>query len=131
MFSLDWYTIGRVGLLYDLFGALILGWGYVLQGKKEFKEAVSFYGPDVPLAPVASKFDAIVGLSFIGLGFLGQLAGTDNCVTAIFSSCRWCAIAALTILMIGGGGYLLFRKTVFTLYLLHLKKDEDRIVERK
>jgi hypothetical protein len=128
---LDWFTIGRVGLLYDLFGALILVWGYTRQGKKEFQEAIAFGGPDEPIQAVTIKCDSIVGLTFIMLGFSGQLAGTDSCATAIFSSCRWCVITALTILMIGGGGYLLFRKTVFALYLLHLKRSEDRVAERK
>jgi hypothetical protein len=131
MQMLDWFTIGRIGLLYDLFGALILVWGYARQGKKEFQDAVAFFGPNEPIQAVATKCDSIVGLAFIMLGFLGQLAGTDSCVTAIFSSCHWCAITTLTILMIGGGGYLLLRKSIFGLYLLRLKKSEDKIEERK
>jgi len=123
MNSLDWYTLGRVGLLYDFFGALILVWGYVLQGKKEFEEAVSHYGPDVPLAPVTSKFDSIVGFGFIGLGFLAQLAGTDDCASAAFSSCRGCAISALIVLIMGGGSYLLFRKILFARYILYINKS--------
>lgn len=124
MSSLDWYTISRVGLLYDLVGAFILGWGYVLQGKKEFKEAISFYGPDVPFAPVASKIDAIVGLSFIVLGFFGQLAGTDSYAEAAFSSCRGCVLGALIVLVVGGGSYLLFRNLLFARYILYLNKSE-------
>ncbi|WON74201.1 hypothetical protein [Nitrosospira sp. Is2] len=131
MQSLDWFTIGRVGLLYDLIGALILVWGYTRQGKKEFQEAIAFGGPEVPIQAVTTKCDSITGLTFIILGFSGQLAGTDSCAIAIFSSCRWCAITALAVLLMGGGGYLLFRKAVFARYLLHLKKSEDSVAERK
>ena len=124
MQSLDWFTIGRVALLYDLVGALILGWGYVLQGKKEFKAAVSFYGPSTPLVPVAIKFDSIVGLSFIAIGFIGQLAATDNDAAAEFSSCSGYPVSALIVLVVGGGTYLLFRKVLFAFYILHLDKEK-------
>jgi hypothetical protein len=125
MSSLEWYTIGRVGLLYDLFGALILVWGFVLQGKKEFEEAVAFYGTDEPLTPIATKIDSIVGLSFIVLGFLGQLAGTDSYAAAVFSSYRGCVIFALIFLIGGGIGYLIFRKAVFAGYLLRIKNRDN------
>ncbi|PTR07104.1 hypothetical protein C8R32_10860 [Nitrosospira sp. Nsp5] len=122
MQALDWFTIGRVGLLYDLFGALILVWGYMLQGKKEFQEAIAFPGPDVPIQPVTTKFDSIVGLTFIMLGFSGQLAGTDSDAEAVFSSCRGCAISALIVLIVGGGSYLLFRKILFAHYIAYINK---------
>ncbi len=67
MHSFDWFTIGRIGLLYDLTGALILVWGYVLQGKTEFQQATAFFGPHEPIQPVTTKFDSIVGLTFIML----------------------------------------------------------------
>lgn len=127
MQSLDWFTIGRVALLYDLVGAFILAWGYVLQGKKDFKAAVSFYGPSTPLVPVATKFDSIVGLSFIALGFLGQPAGTDSDTVAEFSSCRVYPISTLIVLVVGGGGYLLFRKVLFSLYIVHLNKEKPNL----
>lgn len=80
----------------------------------------------MPLVPVASKIDAIVGLNFIGLGFFGQLAGTDSDVSTIFSSCRSYAISALIILIVGGGSYRSFRKILFARYIAYIYKGEPK-----
>jgi hypothetical protein len=121
MSLLDWLTLARIGLLYDLVGAIILVWGFISQGKQEFQEEVSFFGPNEPKTAVSTKLDSVVGLSFILGGFLAQLIGSDDDVAAVFSSCPGGAIFALTVLLVGGGGYLVLRKFLFSHYLLYIK----------
>jgi hypothetical protein len=121
MSLLEWFTLSRTGLLYDAGGAIILVWGFISQGKQAYQEAVSFYGPDEPKTVVATKLDSIVGLSFIVVGFFGQLLGSDNDIAAVFSSCRG-ATFALLFLVIIGIGYLVLRKLAFAHYLRYIKK---------
>jgi hypothetical protein len=121
MLSIDWFILSRIGLLYDAGGAIILVWGFMSQGKQAYREAISFYGPDEPKTVVETKVDSIVGLSFIVVGFLGQLLGSDNDIAEVFS--HWGgATFALIFLVIGGVGYLVFRKLLFKHYLRHIKK---------
>ncbi|SEG17413.1 hypothetical protein SAMN05216403_14121 [Nitrosospira multiformis ATCC 25196] len=95
MLSLDWFTLARVALLYDLLGALILVWGFASQGEQEYSEADAFYKEDDLKKVVATKVDSIVGLSFIVMGFFGQLVGSDNAVSTAFLSSQVYVMFAL------------------------------------
>ena len=125
-FLVDWFTLSRIGLLYDLFGALILVWGYVFQGKKEFLEAISHYGPDEPLVAILTKLDSIMGLSLIVVGFLAQLLATIQSTSTAFSSCCTCIIFELIFLVSASVTYLVFRKVASRYYWRHLNKHISR-----
>lgn len=119
---LNWFTIGRLGLLYDLMGAFILLWGFVSQGKSEFIEADSFYRDGEVVKSITTKWDSVIGLIFISVGFSAQLASTEPSWVAAFSSCGCCAVVGLTILIVIGGSYLLLRKMLFARYIVYINK---------
>lgn len=122
---IDWFNLSRVGLLYDAVGAFILAWGYITQGKKEFEAEVAFYGPNEPTITIATKFDSIVGLTLIIMGFIAQLIGSDPVIATVFSSCAGYALISITGLFVGGSGYLALRKSLFKYYWQLIKPNKD------
>ena len=74
MFSfVNFLTLPRVGLLYDIAGAFVLGYG-TLTGKNREEEATLFWTEDaIRRGIIVGKREAQVGLGLLGGGFILQL----------------------------------------------------------
>ncbi len=82
---MGWLSLPRIGLLYDIFGVVVLALGLLLIGPRDFRNAnLAFPGKSEIEKLGYAKVDAYFGVSLIVLGFFGQLLGSDDCINAIF-----------------------------------------------
>ena len=81
----EWLSLSRIGLLYDIFGAVALAWGFLIIGPRDFRQATLNWRakPEVEKLGYA-KVDACFGVTLIALGFFGQLLGTDDRINQAF-----------------------------------------------
>jgi hypothetical protein len=114
---MEWFNLPRVGLLYDVVGAVILVYGHLTSGRTEFAEADLFWGSDVKIKGIiTAKIDSIVGVSFLCLGFLWQLVGTDSALSHSFTSCFACVALVLGFMITVPLIYFPFRARVVRWY---------------
>jgi len=82
---MTWFNLARIGLIYDIAGAIALAWGFLVIGPREFQQAKLFWQEDPGTEKLAyAKVDSIFGVVLIVLGFIGQLLGSDNGINDYF-----------------------------------------------
>ena len=108
--AMEWLTLSRVGLLYDIVGVLILGYGALSSGKTEFSEVNLQWGVDVKTkAIVTAKLDSIVGITLLCIGFICQLLATDPRIVDAFSSRTVYGFIGFAVPFLATAAYLAFR----------------------
>jgi len=103
--DMTWWSLGRLGLVYDIAGVVALAWGFLIIGPREFAAANLFYRERTNVLSLAfGKFDAWFGVTLIVIGFLGQLLGSDTTIDNAFQSlgivAPSVALVALTIAVV-------------------------------
>lgn len=107
---MEWFTLARVGLLYDIAGAFIFVVGYIAAGRVAYLEANLFYRDEPETKKIiAAKWDSWVGLALLVLGFVGQLIGSDTRLSAWFDQSETWRTASLIALLGVTAGYLAIR----------------------
>lgn len=106
-----WLSLSRIGLLYDIFGVVVLALGFLLIGPKDFRNAnLAFPGKSEMEKLGYAKVDAYFGVFLIVLGFCGQLLGSDDYVNTVFRNIG--AIGPIILIIVLGlvlTAFLLFR----------------------
>jgi hypothetical protein len=124
---MEWLTLPRLGLLFDIAGAFILVVSYVAAGRAAFLDATTFYREKAEIRKIISaKCDSAVGLALIVAGFLGQLIGSDTRLSAKFEECGWCRSTTLAILIGMSVGYLAIRPWLFQRYFSWLTNENEQ-----
>lgn len=121
---MEWLTLPRIGLLFDITGALILVYSHLTSGRSAFAEADLFWGANVKMKAIATaKVDSVVGVALICVGFLGQLLGSDTSMANAFASSSVAVPAALALLVVLSLAYLVFRARLTVWYYKLVRGD--------
>lgn len=115
--NLAWFTLSRIGLIYDIAGAIILVSSNLRSGKKELKEAELFSRDKINIRKIVfEKIDTVFAIFIIALGFLGQLVGSDHAISQRFNSSCTGPITSLVILSVFIAAFFIFRIKLGRMY---------------
>lgn len=126
--SLTSVSLAQVGLLYDIFGAFVLAWGFLFIGSKDFRNATRMWRGEPELEKLGfAKVDAWFGVLLIALGFLGQLLGSVGPVDVWFSASGFIGpVVAVLFLFLYVFCFMFFRGTLAARTIARSGvKDED------
>lgn len=88
-FNQGWFTLVRIGLLYDIVGALVLVFTHLIVGSHKIRTAKKFYRDKINISSmVFTQMDTLYGLLLLCTGFIFQILGQDNQMVVQFSNSK-------------------------------------------
>ena len=122
-----WFSLVRIGLLYDIFGALVLVFTHVIVGSKRIREATLFWRDQIRIRNmIFTQMDTIFGLILICIGFILQILGQDSWMIVQFTNSKLHLPYVVPILL--GASvmiYLIIRKPIRNIRIRRIDEQID------